>query len=89
MITISFTEIFSSHLAFSAPEENFWAQRIPNRSYHEFSNISLPHLLFSAHISYGKGEYLNQTVFFLQNLSSTKFIFNFKGVGHKIQLIQI
>ena len=25
-------------------------------------------LLFSAHISYGKGKYLNQTVFFLQNL---------------------
>ena len=25
-------------------------------------------LLFSAHISYGKGKYLNQTFFFLQNL---------------------
>ena len=25
-------------------------------------------LLFSAHISYGKGKYLNRTGFFLQNL---------------------
>ena len=30
--------------------------------------ISPSELLFSAHISYGKGKYLNQTVFFLQNL---------------------
>ena len=50
-----------------------------------FSNIQCFHkvttltvLLFSAHIFYGKGKYLNQTVF-LQNLPSTKFIFNFKG----------
>ena len=42
-------------------------------------------LLFSAHISYGKGKYLNQTVF-LQNFPSTNFIFNFKGVIHRIQL---
>ena len=46
---------------------------------------SLSFLLFSAHISYGKGNYFNQTVF-LQNLQSTKFIFNFKGVTHRIQL---
>ena len=36
-------------------------------------------LLFSAQISYGKGKDLSQTDF-LQHLSSTKFIFNFKGV---------
>ena len=43
---------------------------------------SLFPLGFSAPMSYGRGEYLNQTVF-LQNLSSTKSIFNFKGVTQK------
>ena len=33
-------------------------------------------------------KYLNQTVvcFFLQNLPTTKFLFNFKSVTHRIQL---
>ena len=42
--------------------------------------------LFSAHISYGEGKYFIQTGFFKQNLPSTKLIFNFKGVAHRIQL---
>ena len=41
-------------------------------------------LLFSAHISYGKGKYLNQTK--LRNLPSTKFTFTFKVVTHRFQL---
>ena len=46
--------------------------------------------LFSAHISYGKGKYLNQTVFFFFFFFFTKFakilfIFKFKGVTHRIQ----
>ena len=32
------------------------------------ANIQNWIFLFSAHISYGKGKYLNQTGFFLQNL---------------------
>ena len=35
---------------------------------HYLSNSLLKLLLFSAHISYGKGKYLNQTGFFLENL---------------------
>ena len=44
---------------------------------------------FSAHISHGKGKYLNQTVFLKQNLPRINFTetkFNFMGVTHRIQL---
>ena len=40
-------------------------------------------LIISLHISYGKENYLNSTVF-LQNLPSTKFVFNVKGFHFKI-----
>ena len=42
-------------------------------------------LLFSAHISYGKGKYLNQTGFFFTKFAKILFIFKFKGVTHRIQ----
>ena len=44
-------------------------------------------LLFSAHISYGKGKYLNQTgfFFFFTKFAKILFIFKFKGVTHRIQ----
>ena len=39
------------------------------KKFNKFPDVSfLVAFLFSAHISYGKGKYLNQTVFFLQNL---------------------
>ena len=43
--------------------------------------------LFSAHISYGKGKYLNQTgfFFFFTKFAKILFIFKFKGVTHRIQ----
>ena len=50
-----------------------------------FNTVALTLLLFSAHIQNGKEKYLNQT-FFSQNSLSTKFISNFKGITHKIQL---
>ena len=53
---------------------------------HEQIIRSVEVFLISAHISYGKGKYLNQTGFFLQSLPSTKFIFNFEGVTYRIQL---
>ena len=46
------------------------------------------HFLFSAHISYGKGKYLNQTgffFFFFTKFAKILFIFKFKGVTHRIQ----
>ena len=44
-------------------------------------------LLFSAHISYGKGKYLNQTgfFFFFTKFAKILFLFKFKGVTHRIQ----
>ena len=48
--------------------------------------IVLNSFLFSAHMPYGRGKYLNQTVFFLQNWPSTKFILNFKKVIHSIHI---
>ena len=66
--------------------ENFIASRRPNYTV-RFLRIYIIFrpLLFSAHFSYGKGKYLNQTVF-LQNLPGTKIIFNFMGVTHRVQL---
>ena len=43
-------------------------------------------ILFSAHISYGKGKYLNHTgFFFFTKFAKILFIFKFKGVTHRIQ----
>ena len=42
-------------------------------------------LLFSAHILYGKGKYLEQTVFFYK-ICQAPNLYNFKGVTHRIQL---
>ena len=47
--------------------------------------LLLPHLFFSPIFSTEK-EKIQIKRFFLQNLPSTKFIFNFKGVTHSIQL---
>ena len=50
-----------------------------------FSIAESDRLLFSAHISYGKGKYLNQTGFFSTKFAKILFIFKFKGVTHRIQ----
>ena len=42
-------------------------------------------LLFSAHISYGKGKYLNQTVFFTK-FAKNYCLRNMKKQIHRIQL---
>ena len=47
--------------------------------------IRIIQLLFSAHISYGKGKYLNQTGFFFTKFAKILFTFKFKGVTHRIQ----
>ena len=48
-------------------------------------SLARKRLLFSAHISYGKGKYLNQTGFFFTKFAKILFIFKFKGVTHRIQ----
>ena len=43
-------------------------------------------LLFSAHISYGKGKYLNQTGFFFTKFAKNYCLRNMKKYIHRIQL---
>ena len=43
-------------------------------------------VIFRPYFIYGKGKYLNQTVFFTK-FAKNLFMFNFKGVTHRIQLI--
>ena len=45
--------------------------------------------LFSVHISYGKGKYIQIKLVFFQNLLCSKFIPEQKGVTHRIHLTQI
>ena len=58
-------------------------------SYREKIMPATINFLFSAHISYGKGKYLNQTgfffFFFFTKFAKILFIFKFKGVTHRIQ----
>ena len=79
-------EAYNRLYGFEQPYDNYILTPIPLSIEISFIHSYDQALLFSAHISYGKGKYLNQTVFFLQNLPSTKFIFTLKGVTHRIQL---
>ena len=45
--------------------------------------------LFSAHISYGKGKYLNQTGFFFTKFAKNYCLRNMKKYIHRIQLTSI
>ena len=54
----------------------------------DISQISSKWLLFSAHISYGKGKYLNQTVFFTK-FAKKYCLRNMKKYIHRIQLTSI
>ena len=42
--------------------------------------------IFRPYFIYGKGKYLNQTGFFFTKFAKNLFIFNLKGVTHRIQL---
>ena len=54
----------------------------------EVDNSVFHRLLFSVHISYGKGEYLNQTGFFTK-FAKNLFISKLKGFTHRIQLVKL
>ena len=51
--------------------------------------ICVAFFLFSAHISYGKGKYLNQTGFFFTKFAKKYCLRNMKKYIHRIQLTSI